>query len=132
MNIDVTAHKDLLGATDKGVFGRELAGAEDDSETSEEAVGVVVAVTRGASTGADKPSAENMLTMLVVVVIVMVTISISVEIGGGGEMISRRSGTTRVRQGQTSSKISAVNSILNVAKKRKLVPTSRCDMFCVA
>jgi len=89
-----------------------LAGADEDNlETDEEATGVVVVVTAGeARTGADKPSVENMLTMLVVVTVMITT---SVEIGGGGEMMSRRPGTTRVRQEQISSKKRVVNFIPN-------------------
>jgi hypothetical protein len=91
----------------------ELAGAEEGNpETNEEAAGVMVAAMGEASTGADKPSVENMLIMLLVVTVV-VTTSVSVKILGGGEMMSRRPGTMRVRQEQISTKTRVVNSILN-------------------
>ena len=139
MKIDVTAHKDLPETAENVVTGGELAGADEANlETDEAATGVVVVATVGeASTGADKPSVENMLTMLVVVTVMITT---SVEIGGGGEMMSRRPGTTRVTQEQMSSKNRVVNSISNGVtldvwcrrEAQELVSTSWCGRLGVA
>lgn len=64
-----------------------MAGAEEGNpETDEETASVaVVVVEKDVSNGADKPSAENTLTMLVVVT-VMVTTFVESD---GGDVISR-------------------------------------------
>lgn len=88
-----------------------MAGTEEGAAEREEgAVGVVAAMAGGTSIGADKPSAEKMLTVLVAVTVI-VTTSTAVDIGEEGEIMSRRPGTVRARQEQMSSKSNIVNRI---------------------
>jgi hypothetical protein len=110
---DVRTHKDLPGVVENVVAGEVLARVEEgNSERSEDVTEVMVAMAGDASAGADKPLAEKMLRVLVVVT-VMVATSISVEFGERGETMFWRSGMTRVRHEQTSSKSSVMNSILS-------------------
>jgi hypothetical protein len=107
------AYDDLLEAVENVVAGAVLARVEEGNpEKDEDAAEVMVAAAGEASTGADKPFAEKMLIMLVVVT-VTVTISVCVEIGGGGETMSPRPETMRVRHKQTIGQRSIMNSILN-------------------
>ena len=87
-----------------------MAGTEEGAAESEEGVvGVVVAMAGGTSIGADKPSAE--MLMVLVVVTMIVTTSTAVDIGEEGEIMSRRPGTARARQEQMSSKSNIVNRV---------------------